>query len=63
MPSEQLQIHLRMRLENHGELYSQFNGRVWDEKITGWLDNGAVYYYNKGFFASVGRSAIKSIAS
>lgn len=58
MPSEQLQIHLRMRLENHGELYSQFNGRVWDEKITGWLDNGAVYYYNKGFFASVGRSAI-----
>lgn len=58
MPSEQLQIHLRMRLENHGELYSQFNGRVWDEKITGWLDNGAVYYYNKGFFASVGRSSI-----
>ncbi|MBK7092892.1 MAG: hypothetical protein IPH59_14435 [bacterium] len=58
MPSEHVQIHLRMRLENHGELYSQFNGRVWDEKITGWLDHGAVYYYNKGFFGSIGRSSM-----
>lgn len=58
IPSDQVQIHLRMRLENHGELYSQFNGRVWKEKLTGWLDNGAIYYYNKGFFGSMGRSAV-----
>ena len=58
LPSDKVQIHLRMRLENHGDLYPQFNGRKWDEKITGWLDNGAIYYYNKGVFASFGRSSI-----
>lgn len=58
LPSDKLQIHMRLRVENHGELYSQFNGRKWDEKITGWIDNAAVYYYNQGFFASVGRSAM-----
>ncbi|MGB5106045.1 MAG: capsule assembly Wzi family protein [Candidatus Zixiibacteriota bacterium] len=58
VPSDKIQVHLRMRLENHGELYSQFNGRKWDKKITGWIDNAAVYYYNKGLFASIGRSAM-----
>ncbi len=58
IPTRQLQVHLRLRVENHGDLYSQFNGRKWDEKITGWVDNAAAYYYNKGFFASIGRSSI-----
>lgn len=50
------QMHLRARLENHGELYPQFNGRIWEDKITGWLDNAAVYFYRDGFFGSIGRS-------
>ena len=58
VPSDKVQIHLRLRVENHGELYSQFNGRKWDDKITGWVDNAAVYYHNNGFFGSLGRSSI-----
>lgn len=54
--SPALQVHLRGRMENHGELYSQFNGRKWKEKITGWLDNAAVYVRKSGFFGSAGRS-------
>lgn len=58
IPSDKMQVHVRMRFENHGELYSQFNGRKWKKKFTGWIDNAAMYYYNKGVFASIGRSAI-----
>lgn len=54
--SAELQVHVRARIENHGELYSQFSGRKWKEKITGWLDNAAVYFCQKGIFGSVGRS-------
>lgn len=58
-PTERLQVHLRMRLENHGDLYSQWNGRKWDEKITGWIDQAALYYsVPEGVFASIGRSSI-----
>lgn len=58
-PTERLQVHLRTRLENHGDLYSQWNGRKWDEKITGWVDQAALYYaLPRGVFASVGRSAM-----
>jgi hypothetical protein len=52
------QVHIRARLENHGELNPQFSGRVWNDKLTGWVDNAALYYYQKGFFASFGRSFI-----
>ncbi len=56
-PLSTTQIHFRMRLENHGDLYSQWNGRKWDEKITGWVDQAALYYYfPRGIFASIGRS-------
>ncbi len=58
-PSERLQVHFRMRLENHGDLYSQWNGRKWDEKITGWVDQAALYYsVPEGIFASIGRSSM-----
>ncbi|MCK4857378.1 MAG: hypothetical protein KAT58_05390 [candidate division Zixibacteria bacterium] len=56
IPASNMQVHIRARLENHGELYSQFAGRIWKEKLTGWLDNAAFYYYKNGFFGSVGRS-------
>lgn len=52
------QVYVRARLENHGEYYPQFGGRVWKDKITGWLDNAAVYYSQKGLFFSAGRSFI-----
>jgi hypothetical protein len=55
-PAPDLQVHIRARIENHGELYSQFAGRKWKEKITGWLDNAALYFYRNGVFGSVGRS-------
>ncbi len=55
-PNPSLQVHIRARVENHGELSSQFNGRKWKKKITGWLDNAALYFYRKGIFGSVGRS-------
>jgi len=57
-PSENSQVHLRARLENHGELYSQFHGRIWKEKVTGWVDNAAFYFARDGFFGSVGRSSL-----
>ncbi len=57
-PLSGIQAHLRVRIENHGELYSQFNGRIWKEKITSWVDHGAIYAYQKGFFASVGRGSM-----
>jgi hypothetical protein len=55
-PNANLQVHLRARLENHGELHSQFDGRKWKQKITGWLDNAALYFFRNGFFGSAGRS-------
>jgi hypothetical protein len=55
-PVPDLQVHIRARIENHGELYSQFDGRKWKQKITGWLDNAALYFYRNGIFGSVGRS-------
>jgi hypothetical protein len=57
-PNSDLQVHIRARVENHGELYSQFAGRKWKEKITGWLDNAALYFHRNGLFGSVGRSYI-----
>jgi hypothetical protein len=55
-PAADLQVHIRARVENHGEFYSQFDGRKWKKKITGWLDNAALYFYRNGIFGSVGRS-------
>ena len=55
-PTPDLQVHIRARVENHGELYSQFDGRKWKKKITGWLDNAALYFFHNGIFGSVGRS-------
>jgi|GEM_PF-2182564 len=55
-PTPDLQVHIRARVEDHGELYSQFDGRKWKRKITGWLDNAALYFYRNGIFGSVGRS-------
>jgi hypothetical protein len=55
-PAPDLQVHIRARVENHGELYSQFDGRKWKKKITGWLDNAALYFFHNGIFGSVGRS-------
>jgi hypothetical protein len=52
------QVYVRGRLENKGELYPQFSGRIWKDKITGWFDNAAVYFYKDGFFGSFGRSYI-----
>ncbi|MFH2054887.1 MAG: capsule assembly Wzi family protein, partial [bacterium] len=52
------QVHIRARLENHGELDPQFHGRVWKDKLTGWVDNAAVYYSVNRFFVSAGRSFI-----
>jgi len=57
-PNPDLQVHVRARVENHGELYSQFAGRKWKNKITGWLDNAALYFHRNGLFGSVGRSYI-----
>ena len=53
------QVHIRARLENHGELDPQFHGRIWKEKLTGWVDNAAVYYSVDRFFVSAGRSFIQ----
>lgn len=58
IPTNDLQIYLRMRLENHGILYPNFKGRDWKEKITGWVDNAALYYKKGPFFVSAGRSAM-----
>jgi hypothetical protein len=55
-PTPDLQVHIRARVENHGELYSQFDGRKWKSRITGWLDNAALYFCRNGVFGSVGRS-------
>lgn len=55
-PSPDFQVHFRARVENHGELYSQFSGRKWQEDVTGWIDNAALYFHKNGFFGSAGRS-------
>lgn len=52
------QVHIRARLDNHGGLDPQFHGRIWKEKLTGWVDNAAVYYSVDRFFVSAGRSFI-----
>jgi hypothetical protein len=56
IPSNDIQVHIRARLENHGERYSQFDGRKWKSKFTGWFDNAAAYFYKNGFFGSLGRT-------
>ncbi len=58
LSSNYWQVYVRGRLENKGELYPQFSGRIWKDKITGWFDNAAVYFYKNGFFGSFGRSYI-----
>jgi hypothetical protein len=56
--SNNFQLHLRARIENHGELRPQFHGRIWQDKVTLWLDNAALYFQHDGFFASAGRSFV-----
>lgn len=56
--SSHAQVYIRARFENRGELLSQFNGRRWKEKFTGWFDNAALYWQKNGFFGSIGRSYI-----
>lgn len=58
MSGDYWQVHVRARLENKGELYPQFNGRIWKDKLTGWFDNAALYFCKDGFFGSLGRSFI-----
>jgi hypothetical protein len=58
-PNPNYSLHLRAHLENKGQLRSQFSGRVWEDKITGWLDHAALYYFRGGFFGSIGRSFLQ----
>jgi hypothetical protein len=56
MPSENLTIYVRGRLENKGYRDSFFKGRIWKKKLTGYFDYGVLALRHGGFTLQYGRS-------